>query len=118
MKAASNIVSGILSIKQAYDHFEVFGLEHPESKGKQLFSNYGRKLYWIYNDMLTNPLFPEEVRQGIKKEWESDTFIVPAITEKSALLKPEQREIIEMIIDAMLCGEEINIIDNKEIKNL
>lgn len=116
MKAASNIVSGILSIKQAYDHFEVFGLEHPDSKGSKLFSNYGRKLQWIYSDMLTNPLLPEEVRQGIKKEWESDSFIVPAISEKSALLKPEQREMIEMVIDAMLCGEEINIIDNKEIK--
>ena len=116
MKAASNIVSGILSIKQAYDHFEVFGLEHPDSKGSKLFSHYGRKLHWIYSDMQTNPLLPEEVRQGIKKEWESDSFIVPAISEKSALLKPEQREMIEMIIDAMLCGEEINIIDNKEIK--
>jgi len=116
MKAASNIVSGILSIKQAYDHFEVFGLQHPDSKGQKLFSNYANKLHWIYKDMLTNPLLPEEVRQGIKKEWESDSFIVPAITEKSALLKPEQREMIEMVIDAMLCGEEINIIDNQEIK--
>jgi hypothetical protein len=47
MKAASNIVSGILSIKQAYDHFEVFGFEHPDSKGEKLFSNYGRKLHCI-----------------------------------------------------------------------
>jgi hypothetical protein len=107
MKAESNIVSGIISIKQAYDHFEVFGLEHPNSRGQKLFEIYSKKLRWIYEDLITNPLLPQDVRDGIKNEWEADTFIVDAISEKTALLKPEQREIIETIIDAMLRGEEV-----------
>ena len=36
---------------------------------------------------------------------------MPAINEKVALLSPEQREIIEETIDAMLAGEEVEIID-------
>jgi len=43
-------------------------------------------------------------------------FAVPAILEKVALLTPEQREIIEATLDAMINGEVVKIVDINEIK--
>ena len=115
MKGSANIVSAIQSIKQAYEHFESFQREHPNTKGATLFGGYAKRLDWIFNDLVSNPLLTDEVRRGVRKEWESDVFSVPAINEKVALLNPEQREAVEAIIDSMLNGEEIVIKDIKEV---
>ena len=48
---------------------------------------------------------------GIKEEWNSDVFCVPAITDKVSVLRPDQREMIEEIIDGMIAGEEVKFID-------
>lgn len=111
MRGQSNIVGGIHSIKQAHDHFQLFEFEHPNTKGAALFNSYRKKLHWIYRDLISNPALTQEVREGIKQEWESDCFDVPAITEKVELLNPKQRELIESIVDAMIRGEEINVFD-------
>lgn len=111
MKGSSNIISSIHCLSQAKAHFDSFCLEHPGTKGANIFANYSKKIEWIYKDIQTIPLLPESVREGIKAEWNSDTFAVPAIAEKVALLNPEQREMIEATIDAMLSGEEVKIVD-------
>lgn len=59
--------------------------------------------------MITHPILPEEVRTGIKKEWNSDVFVVDAIAEKTALLSPEQREGLEYILDELLNGNSIKV---------
>lgn len=115
MKGSSNIVSGIHNLRQAKEHFESFQREHPNTKGDTLFGGYAKRLDWIFKDLVTHPLLTDEIRQGVKQEWESDVFSVPAINEKVALLNPEQREAIEEIIDSMLSGEEIVIKDIKEV---
>ena len=109
MKGGSDIVSAIHSIKQAHDHYTSFVLEHPGSKGAQLVQSYQKRLEWIIKDLITHPFLTDEVRAGIKKEWESDVFAVPAINEKIPLLQPEQRNLIENLVDAMLRGEEIKM---------
>jgi len=109
MKGGSDIVSAIHCMRQAYDHFQSFEREHPGSRGAALMKQYAGKLHWIRTDLITHPFLTHEVREGIKAEWNSDVFTVPAITQKIALLRPEQRELIETLIDAMLKGEEINI---------
>ena len=108
---SSNIVSAIHHLRMAEEQYEDFIRELPGSKGAVLFKSYIKKIRWIYSDIITYPYINEEVKGGIKKEIESDVFAVPAINEKVALLSPEQREIIEESIDAMLAGVEVKIID-------
>jgi hypothetical protein len=107
----SNIVSAIHNLKMAQEHFEDFIREFPTSQGSRLFATYVKKIDWIYFDFISHPQMTEAIREGVKKEIQSDVFAVPAITEKVALLNPEQREMIELTIDAMLSGEEVTFID-------
>jgi hypothetical protein len=117
MKGA-NIVSAIQHLKMAKEHYEDFVREYPESSGARLFISHLNKINWIFKDTITHPHISQEVRNGIKREILSDVFAVPAINEKVALLTPQQREIIEETIDAMLAGEEVKIIDTNEQKSL
>ena len=110
MSSRPSIVGGIQSLRVAKDYFEDFQRDEPNSKGAKLFSHYIKKIDWVFNDIITNPAFDEDVRQGIKKELNSDLFVVPAIQEKVSLLDPDKREFIETLIDAMLKGEEIKIL--------
>lgn len=110
MKGSSNIVSSVHHLKMAAKHWDSFQREHPGTKGAKLFSGYKRRIEWIVNDLITLPLLPQTVCDGIKTEWNSDVFAVDAIAEKSALLNPEQRELVESIIDGMLKGETIKLI--------
>lgn len=110
MKGGSNIISGVHCLRQALDHFESFQREHPGSKGDHLFAGYAKRLNWIATDLITHPLLPESVRSGVKAEWNSDAFAVPAIAEKAALLNPEQRESVEALIDQLLLGETLTIV--------
>lgn len=110
MRGTSNIISGIHNLKKTFDHFESFQREHPGSKGSRLFADLNKRVIWVYQQLLTHPSLPETVRQGIKAEWESDVFTVDAISEKVALLNPEQRETLEVLLDSILNGEEIEAI--------
>jgi hypothetical protein len=65
--------------------------------------------------LITNPNFTEEVREGIRKEWNSDTFVLPAISEKLGLLNPDQRSVVEDLIDLILKGDNIQIVDERDI---
>lgn len=105
----SNIISAIQHARRAKDFFEDFIRQHPGTKGAGLFKNYISKLDFIYRDLITTPALPPIVVEGIKKEWASDVYAVDAIMEKIPLLKPDQREAIEMVIDKILNGESINV---------
>jgi len=107
----SNIVSAIHHLKMAQEYFEDFIREFPTSHGSRLFHIYVKKINWIYLDFISHPQITDSIRDGVKKEIESDVFAVPAITEKVALLNPEQREMIELIIDGMINGEIVRFID-------
>jgi hypothetical protein len=107
----ANIVSAIQHLKMAKEHYDDFIRQYPESSGARLFLSHVNKINWIFKDTITHPHITQVVRDGVKKEILSDVFAVPAINEKVALLTPEQREIIEETIDAMLSGEKVEIID-------
>jgi Fe-S cluster biosynthesis and repair protein YggX len=111
----ANIISAIQNLKMAQEQLEDFCREFPNSQGERIFKNYSKKIDWIFNDIITHPFLTAEVRLGIKNEIQSDVFAVPAIIEKVALLNPEQREIIESTIDAMINGEEVKIVDINEL---
>ena len=112
---SANIIGAIQNLKMAQEQFLDFCRQFPNSQGERLFKTYVSKIDWVFKDIITHPFLTNEVRVGIKKEIESDVFAVPAILEKIALLKPEQREIIEDIIDAYISGETIKIVDINEI---
>jgi hypothetical protein len=112
---SANIIGAIQNLKMAQEQFQDFCRQFPNSQGGRLFKTYVSKIDWIFKDIITHPFLTDEVRLGIKKEIESDVFAVPAILEKIALLKPEQREIIEDVIDAYISGETIKIVDINEI---
>ena len=92
---SANIIGAIQNLKMAQEQFLDFCRQFPNSQGEKLFKTYVSKIDWVFKDIITHPFLTNEVRVGIKKEIESDVFAVPAILEKIALLKPEQREIIE-----------------------
>jgi len=112
---SANIISAIQNLIMAKEQFEDFCRQFPETKGEKLFKTYSNKISWIFKDIVTHPFLTEEVRAGIKKEINSDVFAVPAILEKVALLTPEQRDMIEATLDAMINGEEVKIVDINEI---
>lgn len=116
MKGASDITNGIHCIKQAYEHFASFEREYPGSVGRKILGGYRNKLEWFYKDLITKPSLPDIVREGVRHEWNSDVFIISAIQEKMPLLTPEQRTMVETLIDAMIDGEDIELIQTEDAK--
>jgi hypothetical protein len=104
----SNIISAIHHIKIARLYFENLAVEMKNGFGEKLGNKYIEKIDWIYSNFITHPKFTDEVRTGIRNEWSSDVLAIPEIMDKIGLLKPEQREMIEALADAMLAGEVIN----------
>lgn len=101
----SNIVSAIHHLKLSAEHFEDFKRQHPGSKGAKLFEGYIKRIEWIFKDLVSHPFLDQDVRDGIKREINSDVFTVPAIAEKIALLNPMQRELIEIALEEILAGK-------------
>jgi len=112
----SNIISAFHHLRMAKEHLQDLQREMPDSLGSRMGKKYENKIDWIYQDFITIPLFPNEVKDGIRNEWNSDVFAVPAINKKIALLDPSFREILESIIDAKLAGEEITFLDEQQLK--
>jgi len=103
----SNIINGIIELKKAKDLFE--DVVRQSGDGTKLISNVIKRIEQTKNVFTTSSLFPDVVIEGIRKEWAADSFTVDAITEKIALLSPEQREAIENVIDKVLEGESLEI---------
>ena len=61
-------------------------------------------------DVVTYPHFGNEVREGMRKEIASDAFSYDALTEKLALLNPDQREELDGLLDDILRGKTIEVI--------
>ncbi len=109
MKGGSSIISSIHHLKIAFDYLQDFSRERPESKGSKLFQGYAARLQWIATHLITHPALPEQVREGIKAEWQADPLTVVAIHEKIALLNPAMRESLEKLIDSLLKGETLTV---------
>jgi hypothetical protein len=113
MRGESDFLAGFQHLHRGYDHWQSFIRERPGGVAERLFGNYCRKIEWIAKDLITCPLFPTIVREGLKTEWNSDAFMVDAIIEKVMVLTPGQREVIETVLDRIIAGEhtivEVNI---------
>lgn len=107
MRTAGQLVDFTHHVRCAYEYMHSFQRDAKGTKAALLGHKYGQKLEWIYHDLLSSPLLPAEVRDGIRGEWEVDTFATSAIVEKLALLRDNQRLEIEKLIDMVLDGQEI-----------
>jgi hypothetical protein len=105
----SSIVQSIQHLKISEEFMQDFIRSAPNTRGAVIFKDYSRRLQWILRDIITYPYFDDAVRQGIKVEIQSDAFAAPAIVGKIALLNPEQREMMEDLVNDILKGKTIHI---------
>jgi hypothetical protein len=113
MEKRSNLIQGLHALKIAKENFACLALDNKGGLGEKLGKRYERQIDAIYNDFISTPQFPKEVREGVRSEWNSDVFAVGAISEKLALVPPKEREQLEMIIDGILNGEKITILEDE-----
>jgi hypothetical protein len=116
MNKGADIVSSIQHLKMADEHMSSFIRDMPGTVIARLFKNYRSKIDWMLTDIRSNPQFPQVIRDGIRKEINSDVFQTLAINEKFALLPIEQRDAVELLIDKILEGEELRVVNDTEIQ--
>lgn len=108
----SSVVSFIHHLKLADEYAKDFVRSAPGTRGAVIFDNYSKRIAWIFRDVITYPHFGDEVREGMRNEIASDAFSYDSLTEKLALMNPEQREMLEGLLTDILKGKtvEINIL--------
>jgi hypothetical protein len=99
---SSSVISSIHHLRIAKEYMDDFIRSAHCSRGAAKYKEYKRRIDWILTDIVTYPFFRDEVREGLKKELESDVFTYASIIDKAALLSPEQRESLEEAIDIIL----------------
>lgn len=115
----SSVVSCIHHLKLADEYAKDFVRSAPGTRGSVIFADYSKRINWIFRDVITFPHFGDDVREGMRKEIASDAFSYDSLTEKLALLNPEQREVMEGLLDDILRGGtiEVNITPSVSAKN-
>lgn len=105
----SSVVSCIHHLKLADEYAKDFVRSAPGTRGAIIFADYSKRINWIFRDVITFPHFGDEVREGMRKEIASDSFSYDSITEKVGLLNPDQREILDNLLDDILKGNTIEV---------
>ena len=106
---ASEIVKFIHHLQRAKLSLEVFLLGTFNDGAKRKFSQYVKKIDWIITDLKTEPGVDRTLSDAIDLEFNSDVFLLDAVSEKMLLLTPNERDILENIVDEIIKGEEIQI---------
>ena len=110
----SSVSAGLHHLKLATEYFNDFIRANPGSYGANLFRLYNGKIDWILTDMITNPRFPDDVREGIRNDIKSDLLAIPSMVDKLHELTPELRALAEEMIDVMLSGKSFAIEQREE----
>lgn len=105
----SNIVGAIHYMRMSKELMQDFIRERPNAVLARNFKGYCRRFDQIKNDLVSEPLMPRVVVDGINQEWNSDVPGVIDIQRKIHLLNPDQREFVEHVIDGFLKGEQMHI---------
>lgn len=117
MKGVSQLIDYVHHLRCAYEYMQGFRRDKPGTNAERIGNKYAEKVEWLYKDLVTNPIFPEQIRNGLRLEWESDTFAIDAIREKIALLLPEHRAAVEAVIESIIKGEKLEIVINETNRN-
>ena len=105
----SNFITSIHHLRICAEYMDDIVRQYPGSRAAVLFEGYSKKIKWILRDILTYPYFNEEIRDGIKNEIESDPLTYRAIMERVSLLTPDQRNLLEFVIEDLINGKQIKI---------
>jgi hypothetical protein len=103
----SNVITAVHHLRIATEYMDDFVRSSPGSRGGALFKVYSKKVKWILNDILTFPFFSDPVREGIRREMNSDPLAYAAIMERVSLLNPTQREQLESVIEDLIAGKKV-----------
>lgn len=116
MASDNEILKALHDLWRAKLHLKLFVLSEnvANPKVKVQFKGYINKIEYIVNDIKLHPQCSEEIRQAINEEWNSDILTIDSIQEKVLQLTPNEREIVETILDAVIAGEEINVVYDKK----
>ena len=106
---SSNLISAFHHLRKAELHLELVAMESKGGIGHDVATKYIKKIEWMKTDCISIPVFPDIVRAGLRKEWACDVLAVDNIRDSIELLAPEQRELVETLIEALLNREEIII---------
>lgn len=106
----SNVITAVHHLRIATEYMDDFVRSSPASRGGALFKVYSGKVKWILRDILTFPHFSEPVREGIRREMNSDSLAYAAIMERISLLSPKQRDELESVIEDLIKGKTIEFI--------
>jgi hypothetical protein len=104
----SSAISSIQHLRIAKEYMDDFVRANKKSIGGGIFNDYIRRIDWILKDIITYPYFSEQTREALREEYSSDPLTTSALFEKIPLLSPEQKEVIEILVDGYLNGEQIN----------
>ena len=110
---STSLVAFLHNVKKAKEFAEDFN----RAIKKPILKNYINRLDYILNDFKSSILFPDDVRNAVRDEIESDVLVVDAIVDRIRLLNPPQREVIELIMDKIIAGEEILFVDSEQAKS-
>lgn len=108
MAETSFIVQGFHYLKKAKLCFEAVRNDSHFSMKNKVDKLCVKRIDLIKFDFVTSFDFPQIVRDGIRKEWESDVLTNDNIYHQLHLLTPEKRELVETIVIALINGENIN----------
>lgn len=109
MSNLSSFIKFIHHLKISTDFCEDLKRSNPNSLAYKMFSDYTKRMNWILNDIITNPVFSNEVRNELRKEINSDLLVIPALIDKIHQIPIAQREIVENIVDCILNNETIEV---------
>lgn len=109
MLGMSSLSAGLHHLKIAGEYYQDFIRSNPGSYGARLFKKYIEKIDWIVMDILSNPIFPEDIRNGMREDLNNDVLAISSLEDKIHDLTPELRELAEEMLDIMLSGESFEI---------
>lgn len=105
----SSIISTIQHLKIAIEYCQDIQ-RNKGSRAAEQFKAYENRIRWIIRDFATNPLFTDQIRDGLRKELQTDPFVLEAIRQKLSLIPSDYRLDFEESIDAILEGKKVKII--------
>ena len=109
MKGTDLIVSGFQDLRRAAIKFGVAAIELNTSKSKYIFNMYQQRCLWIVNDFVTNPIWPNVLRDTMRRDFASDELTTESITAKLDLLPPERREELDVLVDKWISEYKIKV---------
>jgi hypothetical protein len=111
MKGQTALANSLFHLKVAEQYMTSFVADNPGTYGASLLKQYAARVGWILRDVVTNPKLPDEARNGLKNDLKSDLLVIPAIAEKIALLTEDNREAVEMLVDMLVRGEKLTVVE-------